>query len=169
MKRFLICFMTLAMMGSLSTIAQEHKYNPSKVERETKQKISLIGLDSLLRNYRSVSNEITVDFLMRFSDEQCKKFKNDHGFMVKVADLFMTSMGNEIYSDQRYAAIKKMYPDSIETYLKEANLFFQYAWRDYPQYNPDYLQKAYAQMDTAKVLFPNSTEPYMRWAYAFWR
>lgn len=105
------------------------------------------------------------DDIMKFTDNVCAKFGNDPKFMCKIADLFLESYGNEIYCQQRYDQIKKMYPEYQEAYMSEGNLFFQLAWREYPTYDIVFLEKARQQIDSAKVKYPNSTEPYMRWAY----
>jgi hypothetical protein len=163
-KRFYFCLLILAIFGFSSAFGQKAP-KAGTTEYKASQKASLVALDSLLKNYRNISNEITIENLQTFVDKQCAKYKYDPDFMTGVADLFMTSLGNEGFSAQRYAEIKKKYPNSMEAYLSEGNLFFQFAWREYPTYNAEFLQKAKAQVDSAKILFPKETEPYMRWAY----
>jgi tetratricopeptide (TPR) repeat protein len=143
----------------------QKKPKAGTVEFDANQKASIVAMDSLLRNYRQISNELTMEHIWRFSDMQCERFKNDPNFMIGIADLYMTSLGNEGFAAQRYSEIKKRYPTNMEVYMKEANLFFQFAWLEYPTYDIEFLQKAKVQIDSAKIMFPQEVEPYLRWAY----
>ena len=162
-KRFYFCFLILAVFCFSSVFGQKTP-KVGTTEYRASMQASLVALDSLLKNYRNVSNEITIDNLQTFVDKQCTKYKFDPDFMIGVADLFWTSLGNPGFSSQRYAEIKKKYPNYMEAYLREANLFFQFVWKDYPSYDAENLQKAKLLLDSTKIQFPQEIEPYMRWA-----
>lgn len=153
MKRIYICLLML-MVLSTATFAQK-KGSP---EYNAQLRATVIAMDSVLKNSR-----VVPEILMRFADEQCAKFKNDPDLMSAIADLFLTSYNNEIYSNERYTKLKQMYPNYIDAYLNEASLFHSRAWIDAPAYDIKFLQNAKNQIDSAKILFPTNPEPYMKW------
>lgn len=153
MKRIYICLLML-MVLSTAAFAQK-KGSP---EYNAQLRATVIAMDSVLKNSR-----VVPEILMRFADEQCAKFKNDPVLMSAIADLFLTSYNNEIYSNERYTKLKQMYPNYIDAYLNEASLFHSRAWIDAPAYDIKFLQNAKNQIDSAKILFPTNPEPYMKW------
>ena len=120
-------------------------------------------MDSVLRN-ETLRKNIPPDVIKKFANEQCENFKNDPDLMSAIADLFLTAYGNEIFANERYSELKQMHPTYINAYLNEANLFHSRAWKDAPAFDSNFLLKAKTQIDSAKILFPTETEPYMKWA-----
>lgn len=140
-----------------------------KVKKDTPEydaqiKASIQAMDSVLKNSREISKEITQDHLMKFADMQCEKFGNDPEFMDKIAESFYLNY-TDFYGAQRYAALRKVHPEYIEGYISEAKLLNDLGWKDAPAYEISKLEAAKALMDSAKIAFPTSTEPYMRWIY----
>lgn len=140
-----------------------------KVKKDTPEydaqiKASIQAMDSVLKNSRKISNEITQDHLMKFADMQCEKFGNDPVFMDKMAEAFYLNF-SDVYGAERYASLRKMHPTYIDGFISEAKLFNDLGWKDAPAYDPSKLEAAKALMDSAKIAFPTSTEPYMRWIY----
>jgi tetratricopeptide (TPR) repeat protein len=158
MKKVFLLFLTIILMAYHPTASQG-----KAKELNAKMKSSLVEMDSLFKNYHLEG--LYIEQVIERADEQCAKFRNNPEYMMGIADLFFTSMDNELLCKERYSEIKKLYPKNMEVYLREASLWFQYAWKYSPDCNVAYLQMAKEQVDSAKILFPNSAEPYMRWAY----
>lgn len=140
-----------------------------KVKKDTPEydaqiKASIQAMDSVLKNSRKISNEITPDHMMKFADMQCEKFGDDPEYMDKMAEAFYLHF-NDVYGAQRYAELRKKHPTYIDGFISEAKLFNDLGWQNAPEYDPSKLEAAKNLMDSAKVAFPNSTEPYMRWIY----
>lgn len=155
MKRQIYTCLLMLLMLSTAAFAQK-KGTP---EYNAQLRATIVAMDSVLK----YSTKIPPEILMKFADEQCAKFKNDPDLMSAIADLFFTSYNNEIFSNERYTKLKQMYPNYIDAYLNEANLFHSRAWIDAPSYEIKFLQSAKNQIDSAKILFPTSPEPYMKW------
>jgi len=133
-------------------------------EYEAQMRASKIAMDSVLKYHSE-----TGDMLMKFADIQCEKFGNDPVFMDSVAESFYTIYNNEIFGERRYSALKKMHPEYTEAYLTEARLFHSMAWYyengdpNKPMIKRELLEKCKIKIDSAKIVMPNSAEPYMVW------
>lgn len=158
MKRIYICLLMLMVLSS-AAFAQK-KGSP---EYNAQLRTTIIAMDSVLRN-ETLRKNIPPDVIKKFANEQCENFKNDPDLMSAIADLFLTAYGNEIFANERYSELKQMHPTYINAYLNEANLFHSRAWKDAPAFDSNFLLKAKTQIDSAKILFPTETEPYMKWA-----
>ena len=155
--------------AAAKTTASKTSKTNKKLKKDTPEyeasiKASIQAMDSVLKNSRKISNEITQDHLMKFADLQCEKFGNDPVFMDKMAEAFYLNF-SDVFGAERYAALRKMHPTYIDGFISEAKLFNDLGWKDAPAYEPSKLETAKALMDSAKIAFPTSTEPYMRWIY----
>lgn len=107
------------------------------------------------------------DPLMRFADVKCQEFNNDPELMRAIASGFAFNAGYVKESAIRYQKIKSLYPDDFESYSSYAAMLFDVSItvkpdgslsRDTSQFN-----LAKAQIDSAKVAFPQSKAPYLWW------
>ena len=107
------------------------------------------------------------DPLMRFADVKCQEFNNDPELMRAIASGFAFNAGYVKESAIRYQKIKSLYPDDFESYSSYAAMLFDVSItvkpdgslsRDTSQFN-----LAKAQIDSAKVVFPQSKAPYLWW------
>ncbi len=141
------------------------KIKKNTPEYEASLKASKIAMDSILK-YRIKD---TPDDIMNFADIQCEKFGWDPVLMDSIAESFYTIYNNEVYGERRYSALKKMHPEYTEAYLSEARLFHSMAWYyengdpNKLKIKPELLEKCKIKIDSAKILMPNSAEPYMLW------
>lgn len=145
-------------MVSISALAQK-KGSP---EYNAQLRATVVAMDSVLK----YSTKTPPDILMKFADEQCKKFKNDPVVMDSIAEAFYRFYNNEIYGERRYSDLKKLHPEYKEVYLTEARLFHSMSWYEDAEgwhCKSDLLRKAEMKLDSAKILMPTSTEPYMLW------
>lgn len=155
--------------AAAKTTASKTSKTNKKLKKDTPEydaqiKASIQAMDSVLKNSRKISNEITPDHMMKFADMQCEKFGDDPEYMDKMAEAFYLHF-NDVYGAQRYAELRKKHPTYIDGFISEAKLFNDLGWQNAPEYDPSKLEAAKNLMDSAKVAFPNSTEPYMRWIY----
>ncbi len=156
LSNYYICLL-LFLAVSVSAIAQK-KGSP---EYNAKMRATIIAMDSVLKNSKT-----PPDILMKFADEQCEKFQNDPVVMDSIAEAFYRFYNNEIYGERRYSELKKMHPEYSEAYLTEARLFHSMAWyedADGWHCKSNLLEKAKSKIDSAKIIMPNSAEPYMLW------
>lgn len=141
------------------------KIKKNTPEYEAQMRASKIAMDSILK-YRIKD---TPDDIMNFADIQCEKFGWDPVLMDSIAESFYTIYNNEVYGERRYSALKKMHPEYTEAYLSEARLFHSMAWYyengdpNKLKIKPELLEKCKIKIDSAKILMPNSAEPYMLW------
>lgn len=104
--------------------------------------------------------------MMEIADKKCKEFKYDPELMREIAKCFY-SVGLTEQSIQRFQQIKRMYPNDFKSYSDYAAILFDLSIRD--DHNDGiildslYFNLAKAQMDSAKVAFPKSKEPYQWW------
>lgn len=107
----------------------------------------------------------TVEALMRFSDLVCQKFNWDPVLMDSIAGGYYNLYGNEIYGKRRFAQLKQMYPKFVDAYYTEGLLYHTLAWQnsDGTSFDPTWLALAKAQIDSAKLIVPDSPDPYMIW------
>jgi len=127
--------------------------------------IKYAGRRELAQKY--FGEEPTPAALMRFSDLVCQKFNWDPVLMDSIASGYYTLYNNEHYGKLRYGVIKSLYPKYIDAYFNEARLFHQMAWKedaDGWHIDPDKLEDAKEQLDSAKIVMPDNEEPYMLWA-----
>lgn len=157
---------------SLLSILDQKVAKAGTPEYKAQLQATVIAMDSIIKY--AGNNELAVkyfgevpspDALMGFSDALCAKFKNDPVLMDSIASSFYTLYGNEIYGKRRFITLKRMYPKFVDAYYTEGLLYHTLAWRngDGTTYDPTWLALAKAQIDSAKLIVPNSPDPYMLW------
>ena len=88
--------------------------------------------------------------------------------------VMMDSVAKEVFicdvvlGEKLYGELKKAYPNYVDAYYSLASLYYALGLHEDPDCDSicvekSMLDKAKAQLDSAKVLVPNSPEPYMRW------
>ena len=134
------------------------------VEYRAKRQATVLALDSIIKT-TGRSNVITPDHLMSFLDEKCKEFDWDPVLMDSIASAMYNLYGNEVWGERRFIQLKQRYPTFVEAYYTEGLLFHTLAWlnSDGVSYKPEFLAKAKQQIDSAKIILPDSPEPYMKW------
>lgn len=156
MKRIYICLLMLIVL-STATFAQK-KGSP---EYNAQLRATIIAMDSVLK----YSTKTPPDILMKFADEQCAKFKNDPEVMDLIAEAFYLH-GSEVYGNRRYDALKKMHPEYTQVYITEARLLHTKSWYEDAEglhFNEELMRAAKQKIDSAKIVMPQSEEPYMVW------
>ncbi len=152
MKRIYICLLML-MVLSTATFAQK-KGSP---EYNAQLRATIIAMDSVLKYSKTPS-----DILMRFADDLCEKFKNDPVVMDSIASSFFTFY-SDIYGERRFFDLKKRYPTFVDAYYTQGLLYHTLGWIENPKFDPSLLKRAKEQIDSAKLLVPNSPDPYLKW------
>lgn len=133
-------------------------------EYKAKRQATVEALDSIIKT-TGRSTVITPDHLMSFLDEKCKEFDWDPVLMDSIASAMYTLYGNEVWGERRFIQLKQRHPTFVEAYYTEGLLFHTLAWinSDGVSYDPEFLAKAKVQIDSAKLIVPESEEPYMLW------
>lgn len=144
-------------------------------EYEAQRQAAVQAIDSILYicghdsiNRKRFKKTFPIDDIGKFIDGVCEKFKNDPILLDSVARAYYRFYVNEELSKQRYWTLKKLYPDYKEAFLSEARMYHNAAWywdNDLQKYayRTDLLSKSKEQIDSAKIVMPQSSEPYMLW------
>lgn len=132
------------------------------VEYKARRQAAIVAMDSIIRA-ESAKRTMLPEYLMAFADKICEDYNNDPILMDSIADKFFLHY-DERTGNERFMAIKKLYPATEDIYYSEARLFHSLAWIEgNGKCNPEHLEKAYQQIDSAKLVVPDSEEPYMLW------
>lgn len=159
MKRMKLLLLLLSLVISASFSYAKKKQDANYIARRT---AAIQEMDSLLR----YSGEMP-HVLMELADMKCKEFKRDPVLMRAIASSFATNAGLIENSKARYQEIKKRYPKDFESYSDYAATCFDYSIKVNPNSSltrdQEWFNLAKAQIDSAKVMFPQSKAPYLWW------
>lgn len=143
------------------------------VEYNAQRQAAVLVMDSMLLHTRtSVESRnyfgrvFQQDDLEKFADMICAKFGNDPVLMDSVAGAFFGLYSNAFLGEKRFAELKQMHPTFVDVYYTEASYNHTLAWKDYAalkQIDSTRLVRSKALIDSAKLLVPQSPDPYMRW------
>lgn len=157
MKKIALC---LLLLSAAISISAQKKDSP---EYRAQRQASVIAMDSILKH----AQKMPVDIILKFADDLCKKYKNDPVLMDSIAEGFYRFYNNEVFGERRYSELKKLHPEYTQVYLNEARLFHSMSWTEDAEgwhVKSDLLEKAKQKIDSAKIVMPNSPEPYELWA-----
>ncbi|MBP3789950.1 MAG: hypothetical protein J6I52_10080 [Prevotella sp.] len=155
-RRIYTCLLMLVML-STAAFAQK-KGTP---EYNAQLRATIVAMDSVLK----YSTKIPPEILMKFADEQCAKFKNDPEVMDLIAEAFYLHY-IEVFGGRRYDALKKMHPEYTQVYITEARLLHAKSWYEDAEglhFNEELMRAAKSKIDSAKIMMPQSEDPYMVW------
>lgn len=143
------------------------------VEYNAQRQAAVLVMDSMLLHARTSEESrkyfgrvFQQDDLEKFADMICAKFGNDPVLMDSVAGAFFGLYSNAFLGEKRFAELKQMHPTFVDVYYTEASYNHTLAWNDYAvlkQIDSTRLVRSKALIDSAKLLIPQSPEPYMRW------
>ena len=156
MKKIALYLLLLSVAISISA---QKKDSP---EYRAQRQASVIAMDSILKH----AQKMPVDIILKFADDLCKKYKNDPVLMDSIAEGFYRFYNNEVFGERRYGELKKLHPEYTQVYLNEARLFHSMSWTEDAEgwhVKTDLLEKAKVKIDSAKIMMPNSPEPYLLW------
>ena len=152
----------IAIVILLLMSAQVGAQKKESVEWIAKREVTRMVLDSMIKNM----NKLGVDYdkIQALVDEKCKEMKNDPELMSKIAMDFSTIGGSDDISEKRFRALKKMYPKYVEGYIDYANLLQSNGLlSNTVKTDATYIVRAKAQIDSAKIVDPQSMRPYSAW------
>ena len=161
-RLILILVLAIASVNVSAKKKKKVKVWPTDSTYITHRIATIMAMDSVLKN-----SGLNPDPLMRFADKKCEEFNNDPELMRAIASGFAFKAGYMKEAIMRYQEIKRLYPDDFESYSSYAATLFDGSItvkpdgslsRDITQFN-----QAKAQIDSAKVAFPQSKAPYLWW------
>lgn len=156
MKSLRSIIVVLVSMLPLSTYAQS-----KEVEYRARRAATIQAMDSVLKYA-----QIDPGTLMKYADDKCEAFKNDTLLMNRIAEAFSTCGGYHDQAIERFRELKRVHPKYMDGYLNYAYTMHGVGTKvdnGNLVLNPFYRELAKAQIDSAKVVFPNSRIPYERW------
>lgn len=152
MKQLLI---VLSWFVLLPIAAQKQK----DIEYIARKKATIAAMDSLLKNA-----QVQLDVLIKFADQKCKEFHNDPELVSAIAMSFAIYAGDENVAMSRFQDLIKSNPKNVQCYIDYANMLHSKAEEQgYVGPNIDYVKRAKHQIDSAKIVAPNSPLPYRSW------
>ena len=159
-KLILVIVLIIATVGASAD--KKKKKWPTDPDYLARRDATIQAMDSVLK-YANTDPEP----LMLFADEKCKEFDNDPVLMSGIAEGFATRAGQIELSIQRFRELKRMHPDFLDGYYNYALTIDAKAVEVKPEGNlsrdESLCKLAKAQMDSAKVAFPNNQQPYVMW------
>jgi hypothetical protein len=158
----LILILVLAIASINVSAKKKKKEWPTDSAYIAHRRATIMAMDSVLK-----LSGLNPDPLMRFADQKCAEFNNDPELMRGFASGFAFSAGYIKESMQRYQKIKLLYPKDFESYSGYAATLFDFSINVNPDgsltRDPELLNLAKAQIDSAKAAFPDSKAPYLWW------
>ena len=158
----LILILVLAIASINVSAKKKKKEWPTDSAYIAHRRATIMAMDSVLK-----LSGLNPDPLMRFADQKCAEFNNDPELMRGFASGFAFSAGYIKESMQRYQKIKLLYPKDFESYSGYAATLFDFSINVNPDgsltRDPELLDLAKAQIDSAKAAFPDSKAPYLWW------
>ncbi len=152
MKQLLI---VLSWFVLLPIAAQKQK----DIEYIARRNATIAAMDSLLKNA-----QVQRDILIKFADQKCKEFHNDPVLKSAIATSFAIYAGHEDVAVSRFQDLIKSNPKNVQCYIDYANLLYSLALKQgTASTEADYVKRAKHQIDSAKIVAPNSSQPYQAW------